>query len=79
MHALSIKENWVGLESNPEVMTEYAHKMGVSKTWGFADVVGLDEDSLKYVPAPCVGLVFLLPLPRPRHGVVVRVGQLCMP
>ena len=24
-------ENWVGLESNPEVLTEYAHKMGVSK------------------------------------------------
>ena len=31
MHALSLKENWVGLESNPEVLTEYAHKMGVSK------------------------------------------------
>ena len=31
MHALSIRENWVGLESNPEVLTEYAHKMGVSK------------------------------------------------
>ena len=24
-------ENWVGLESNPEVLTESAHKMGVSK------------------------------------------------
>ena len=31
MTALSIRENWVGLESNPEVLTEYAHKMGVSK------------------------------------------------
>ena len=31
MQALSIRENWVGLESNPEVLTEYAHKMGVSK------------------------------------------------
>ena len=28
---LSLRENWVGLESNPEVLTEYAHKMGVSK------------------------------------------------
>lgn len=31
MNALSLRENWVGLESNPEVLTEYAHKMGVSK------------------------------------------------
>ena len=31
MQNLRISENWVGLESNPEVLTEYAHKMGVSK------------------------------------------------
>ena len=61
MHRLSINENWVGLESNPEVLTEYAHKMGVAKSWGFSDVVGLDDDSLKYVPAPVVGLIFLYP------------------
>jgi ubiquitin carboxyl-terminal hydrolase L3 len=61
MHALSIKENWVGLESNPEVLTEYAHKLGMDKTWGFSDVVGLDDESLQHVPAPCVGLIFLYP------------------
>jgi len=61
MHALSIKENWVGLESNPEVLTEYAHKLGVQKSWGFSDVYGLDEDALKAVPSPCVGLIFLYP------------------
>ena len=83
---LSLRENWVGLESNPEVLTEYAHKMGVSKygatasrrfllfcrfltfysaiarrSWGFSDVFGLDEDALKMVPSPCVGIVFLYP------------------
>lgn len=61
MHKLSINENWVGLESNPEVLTEYAHKMGVSKGWGFSDVVGLDEECLKFVPAPVVGIIFLYP------------------
>ena len=58
---LSLRENWVGLESNPEVFTQYAHKMGVSKSWGFSDVFGLDDDSIRSVPAPCVGLVFLYP------------------
>jgi len=55
------RENWVGLESNPSVLTEYAHKMGVSKSWGFSDVVGLDDDALKMVPTPCVGIIFLYP------------------
>jgi len=63
MHNLSIKDaqNWVGLESNPEVLTEYAHKLGVDKTWAFSDVIGLDEESLRHVPEPCVGLIFLYP------------------
>ena len=51
----------MGLESNPEVLTEYAHKLGVQKSWGFSDVYGLDEDALKAVPSPCVGLIFLYP------------------
>lgn len=63
MQHLSLKDSqhWVGLESNPEVMTEYAHKLGVDKSWAFSDVVGLDEDSLKLVPEPCLGLIFLYP------------------
>lgn len=63
MQHLSLKDNqnWVGLESNPEVLTEYAHKLGVDKSWGFSDVVGLDEEALKMVPEPCLGLIFLYP------------------
>ena len=31
------------------------------RSWGFSDVVGLDEDCLKFVPSPCVGIIFLYP------------------
>jgi len=51
----------VGLESNPEVLTKYAHQLGVHEDWCFSDVVGLDADSLKIVPQPCVGAIFLYP------------------
>ena len=44
---LSLRENWVGLESNPEVLTEYAHKMGVSK----------------YAATASQPLSFILPIP----------------
>ena len=55
------RENWVGLESNPQVMTEYAHKLGMASAWEFTDVLGLDEQMLKLVPEPCAGCIFLYP------------------
>ena len=55
------RENWVGLESNPTVMTEYAQKLGVSDRWAFSDCWGLDADALRHVPKPCVGCIFLYP------------------
>jgi len=55
------QENWVGLESNPEVMSEYAHKLGMHAAWAFSDCWGLDDEALKHVPQPCVGCIFLYP------------------
>ena len=52
-------EHWVGLESNPQVMTEYAQKLGMAEHWAFTDVLGLDEAMLKLVPEPCAGCIFL--------------------
>lgn len=55
------RENWVGIESNPEVLTEYAYKLGVDKSWAFSDVFGFDDEALRAVPSPCVGLIWLYP------------------
>ena len=59
--AMNSRENWVGLESNPAVMTQYAQKLGVSESWAFSDCWGLEEEALRYVPKPCVGCIFLYP------------------
>jgi len=56
-----LKENWVGLESNPEVMSKYAHALGVDEGWAFCDCWGLEAEALKYVPQPCVACIFLYP------------------
>ncbi|XP_043286930.1 ubiquitin carboxyl-terminal hydrolase isozyme L3-like [Venturia canescens] len=53
---------WVPLESNPEVMTKFAHQLGVPKKWGFVDVYGTDPVMLALVPKPVLALILLYPL-----------------
>ena len=36
-------KKWIPLESNPDVLNEYAHKLGVTGNFEFVDVYGLDE------------------------------------
>lgn len=36
-------KHWVPLEANPEVLDEYAQKLGVSGPLKFTDVWGLDQ------------------------------------
>ena len=56
-----MREEWVGLESNPEVMTKYARALGVDTSWAFLDVWGIDKDTLDNAPTPAVAVVFLYP------------------
>jgi len=52
---------WLPLESNPDVMNKYLQKIGVPKKWNVVDVLGLDEESLSWVPKPVISVLLLFP------------------
>ncbi|PIK34742.1 hypothetical protein BSL78_28438 [Apostichopus japonicus] len=77
---------WIPLESNPEVMTKYMYKLGMSKAWMFTDVFGLDPDLLAMLPQPVVALILLFPetenikkADRERLIAIERDGQTVSP
>ncbi len=40
---MGAEKKWIPLESNPEVLNEYARKLGVAGDYEFVDIYGLDE------------------------------------
>ena len=56
------KKVFIPLENNPEVFTELAHQLGVSRALRFYDVLSIDEpELLALVPRPVHALIFISP------------------
>ena len=46
-------KKWIPLESNPEVMTEFASRIGLdTKQYSFHDIYGLDEEASAALDRP---------------------------
>lgn len=55
-------KHFIPLESNPEVFTALIHKLGVSPSLCFEDVLSLDDpEPLAFLPRPVHALILIIP------------------
>jgi ubiquitin carboxyl-terminal hydrolase L3 len=55
-------KHFLPLESNPDVFTELAHKLGLSTSLCFQDVLSLDDpELLGFIPRPAFALILVFP------------------
>lgn len=61
-HALQYRKHFIPLESNPVLFTELIHRLGVSESLQFHDVLSLDDaDLLALIPRSALALVLVFP------------------
>lgn len=56
------RKHFIPLESNPDVFTQLAGRLGLSSKFAFHDVLSLDDpDLLAFLPRPALALVLVFP------------------
>jgi len=55
-------QKWLPIESNPTVMNQFLHNLGMPKAWAMTDVYGLDDGLLDMIPQPVAALMLLFPI-----------------
>lgn len=57
------EDNWMPLESNPEVINGYINDLGFDvKKFALADVLSTEEWAQETVPQPVLAVIFLYPI-----------------
>lgn len=55
-------KRWLPLESDPDLMNNYIHSLGVPEKFSFHEVLGFDEMLLSMVPSPAYAVLMLFPI-----------------
>lgn len=62
VNQMAYRKHYIPLESNPMVFTQLIHKLGVSTSLAFHDVLSIDDpDLLAFIPRPALALVLVFP------------------
>lgn len=56
------EKNWLPLEANPDILTEYCRKLGLPETVGFHDILSTESWALDMLPNPVYSIVLLFPI-----------------
>lgn len=79
--------NWLPIESNPDVMNDYAQKLGWPiESYRFHDILALEDWALAMVPQPVLAVMMLFPIKEAsekhkteEHESIVANGQVVSP
>jgi ubiquitin carboxyl-terminal hydrolase L3 len=64
-------KSWFPLESNPELMTTYARKLGMSANFAFHELLSIEPWAFEMLPSPVLAVLLLYPISASNE----RLGQ----
>jgi ubiquitin carboxyl-terminal hydrolase L3 len=59
---MAYKKHFIPIESDPEIFTDLTHKLGLSSSLSFQDLLSIhDSEVLVFVPRPVMALILVFP------------------